>query len=89
LAPSDPHFERALEKYRDLLQEAGATPKQYTLPGKIPERMEVLCHVLWMIPNVLRIAREGNSLAAAGALGWIEGVLWSQQLATYETLPGS
>lgn len=89
MAPSDPHFERALEKYRDLLLKAGATPKPYTLRGKIPERMDILCHVLWMIPNISKTAQEGNSLAAAGFLGWIEGVLWSQQLVNYEILPGS
>lgn len=81
------NLEKSLETYELALRRLGAVSKPYRVQGKLPTRVESLGHCLWLLPKILEYHRAGDVAACAGLLGWVEGVLWTQQVVSYDVLP--
>ena len=73
-------------RYREILAKTNAPPKACDPRQKGPDPMEMASHAIWMCDRVPRLCVEGKSVQAREWIRFVEGVLWSTGVLSFEDM---
>lgn len=78
---------KAVERYKGLLTRRGVPSKrQNTASGIKPSETEKLAHIGWMCEAIPAQVAEGSVAKAERWLCFVQGILWSEGLATIDSM---
>lgn len=76
----------AIQQYETLLQDRGVEPAKVPHRAVPQNQEEQLAHVCAMIPQMREFVAEGRLEKAFRWLGFVQGVLWANQIFILEDL---
>jgi len=76
----------ALDLYEKFLKGLSVTPRDYPHGDVVFTQEDRLGHVLGMIPQMRQFLKEERREKVMRWLGFIQGVLWAEQLFTLDAL---